>query len=63
MHADPRLYRAFTIISDTAIVIASLALVLGFLASSVNAPAWFLAGAIAGCVVIAARGAALRYRP
>lgn len=62
-HAERRLYRAFTIISDSAIVISALMLVLGFIAPTTSPLPWFTAAGIAGAIVIAARAVALRYRP
>lgn len=63
LQEDARLYRAFTIISDSAIIIGVLAFVLGFVAPTTGPLPWFAAAAIAGLIVIAARSVALRYQP
>lgn len=60
---DPRLYRAFTMLSDTAILIGTIMLVLIFAAPTTSARPWIISTAIAGTVVITARLLALRYRP
>lgn len=60
---DPRLYRALTIVSDTALVIGALALTLSFVAPTVSPLPWIISAGIAGFVVVVARVAALRYRP
>lgn len=62
MTTDRRLYRSLTIISDTAIVIGAIALVLAFVAPTISALPWIISAGIAGLVVITARAAALRYR-
>lgn len=61
MHADPRLYRAFTIIGDAALVLGIVALLLGIFLPAGRLP-WIISAGIAGLVVITARAAALRYR-
>lgn len=62
MPADPRLYRAPTMLSDTALVLGALALVLAFVAPTTSPMPWIISAGIAGIVTIAARLAALRYR-
>lgn len=62
MATDRRLYRSLTIISDSAIVIGAIALVLAFVAPTVSPMPWIISAGIAGLVVITARAAALRYR-
>ena len=62
-HPNHRLYRALTILSDTAILIGTIMLVLAFTAPTINATPWVISAGIAGLVVITARATALRYRP
>lgn len=59
---DPQLYRAFTILSDAAIIVGTL-LLLTTLVIDLAAPmALIISAGIAGLIVITARAAALRYR-
>ena len=60
--SDPRLYRAFTILSDTALILGALALMLAFLAPTTSPLPWIISAGICGAVVITARIVALRYR-
>ena len=60
---DRRLYRALTILSDTAILIGTIMLVLAIAAPTISAKPWIISASIAGLIVIAARATALRYRP
>ncbi|WP_153505895.1 hypothetical protein [Cumulibacter manganitolerans] len=62
-HPDHRLYRALTILSDTAILIGVIMLVLAFTAPTISPKPWILSAGIAGLVVFTARVTALRYRP
>ncbi|WP_153505357.1 hypothetical protein [Cumulibacter manganitolerans] len=60
---DRRLYRALTILSDTAILIGTIMLVLAFTAPTVSPTPWIISAGIAGAVVITARVIALHYGP